>query len=78
MPHMTWTVAAERFDSPDANALRRDYYDEVASRYWQRPATAEEIDDGLDGDGAASSHRRPGSSSSAGTGAAPRAAPGWC
>ncbi|MFE3387317.1 GNAT family N-acetyltransferase [Streptomyces anulatus] len=49
---MTWTVAAERFDSPDANALRRDYYDEVASRYWQRPATAGEIDDGLDGDGA--------------------------
>ncbi|MFH9293542.1 GNAT family N-acetyltransferase [Streptomyces sp. NPDC017520] len=49
---MTWTVAAEPFDSPDASALRRDYYDEVASRYWQRPATAEEIDDGLDGDGA--------------------------
>lgn len=49
---MTWTVAAEPFDSPDASALRRDYYDEVASRYWQRPATAEEIADGLDGDGA--------------------------
>ncbi|MEU5288465.1 GNAT family N-acetyltransferase [Streptomyces sp. NPDC020755] len=49
---MTWTVAAERFDSPDASTLRRDYYDEVASRYWQRPATAGEIDDGLDGDGA--------------------------
>ncbi|MFB6776426.1 GNAT family N-acetyltransferase [Streptomyces sp. NPDC056352] len=49
---MTWTVAPERFDSPDASALRRDYYDEVASRYWQRPATAEEIDEGLSGDGA--------------------------
>ncbi|MBK0377344.1 MULTISPECIES: GNAT family N-acetyltransferase [unclassified Streptomyces] len=49
---MTWTVAAEPFDSPDASALRRDYYDEVASRYWQRPATAEEIAGGLDGDGA--------------------------
>ncbi|MEV0490728.1 GNAT family N-acetyltransferase [Streptomyces atratus] len=49
---MTWTVASERFDSPDASALRRDYYDEVASRYWQRPATAEEIDEGLTGDGA--------------------------
>ncbi|MER7699461.1 MULTISPECIES: GNAT family N-acetyltransferase [unclassified Streptomyces] len=49
---MTWTVAAERFDSPDATALRRDYYGEVAGRYWQRPATAEEIADGLDGDGA--------------------------
>lgn len=52
MAHMTWTVAPERFDSPDASALRRDYYDEVASRYWQRPATAEEIDEGLTGDGA--------------------------
>ncbi|CAM5596244.1 MULTISPECIES: GNAT family N-acetyltransferase [Streptomyces] len=49
---MTWTVAAERFDSPDAYALRRDYYDEVAGRYWRRPATAAEVDDGLDGDGA--------------------------
>lgn len=49
---MTWTVTAERFDSPDASALRRDYYDEVASRYWQRPATAEEIAEGLDDDGA--------------------------
>lgn len=52
MAHMTWTMAPERFDSPDASALRRDYYDEVASRYWQRPATAEEIDEGLSGDGA--------------------------
>ncbi|MFJ3577476.1 GNAT family N-acetyltransferase [Streptomyces rubiginosohelvolus] len=49
---MTWTVAAERFDSPDASALRRDYYDEVASRYWNRPATAAEIADGLADDGA--------------------------
>lgn len=52
MAPMTWTVTSERFDSPDASALRRDYYDEVASRYWQRPATAEEIDEGLSGDGA--------------------------
>ncbi|MDQ0984199.1 GNAT family N-acetyltransferase [Streptomyces sp. V2I9] len=49
---MTWTVTPERFDSPAASALRRDYYDEVASRYWRRPATAEEIAEGLDGDGA--------------------------
>lgn len=48
---MTWTVAPERFDSPDSTALRRDYYDEVASRYWKRPATAEEIDEGLADDG---------------------------
>ncbi|WP_031090129.1 GNAT family N-acetyltransferase [Streptomyces sp. NRRL WC-3549] len=49
---MDWTVSPEPFDSPDAALLRRDYYDEVASRYWGRPATAEEIDDGLTGDGA--------------------------
>ncbi|MEU5820031.1 GNAT family N-acetyltransferase [Streptomyces sp. NPDC047803] len=49
---MTWTVAPEPFDSPDASLLRRDYYDEVASRYWGRPATAEEIRDGLTDDGA--------------------------
>ncbi|MFE9859864.1 GNAT family N-acetyltransferase [Streptomyces sp. NPDC005780] len=49
---MTWTMTPERFDSPDAALLRRDYYDEVASRYWGRPATAEEIDEGLTDDGA--------------------------
>ncbi|MGW1229814.1 GNAT family N-acetyltransferase [Streptomyces sp. NPDC001478] len=49
---MTWTVTPERFDSPDAALLRRDYYDEVASRYWGRPATAREIDEGLADDGA--------------------------
>ncbi|GGV78098.1 N-acetyltransferase [Streptomyces gelaticus] len=49
---MTWTLAPEPFDSPDASSLRRDYYDEVAGRYWGRPATAEEIDEGLTDDGA--------------------------
>ncbi|MCX4772842.1 GNAT family N-acetyltransferase [Streptomyces sp. NBC_01260] len=49
---MTWTVTPERFDSPDAALLRRDYYDEVASRYWGRPATVEELDEGLTDDGA--------------------------
>jgi len=48
----TWTSAPEAFDSPDSALLRRDYYDEVAGRYWGRPATAEEIDEGLTGDGA--------------------------
>lgn len=48
---MTWTVTPERFDSPDAALLRRDYYDEVASRYWGRPATVGEIDEGLTDDG---------------------------
>jgi GNAT superfamily N-acetyltransferase len=47
----TWTLAPEAFDSPAASALRRDYYDEVASRYWKRPATPREIDEGLAGDG---------------------------
>ncbi|MCX4582436.1 GNAT family N-acetyltransferase [Streptomyces sp. NBC_01481] len=47
----SWTLAPEAFDSPDASALRREYYDEVASRYWQRPATDEEIDQGMAGDG---------------------------
>ncbi|MFF2408213.1 GNAT family N-acetyltransferase [Streptomyces sp. NPDC058092] len=49
---MTWTVTPEPFDSPDAALLRRDYYAEVAGRYWGRPATAEEIDEGLTGDDA--------------------------
>ena len=52
MHRMTWTVAPESFDTPDAALLRRDYYDEVASRYWGRPATAAEIADGLADDGA--------------------------
>ncbi|WP_327367195.1 GNAT family N-acetyltransferase [Streptomyces sp. NBC_01217] len=49
---MAWTVAPEPFDSPDAALLRRDYYEEIAGRYWGRPATAEEIDEGLTDDGA--------------------------
>ncbi|MEU2676843.1 GNAT family N-acetyltransferase [Streptomyces sp. NPDC007107] len=49
---MTWTVTPEHVGSPDAALLRRDYYDEVASRYWGRPATTAEIDDGLRDDGA--------------------------
>ena len=47
-----WTLAAEPFDSRDATALRRAYYHDVASRYWGRPATTEEVDDGLRDDGA--------------------------
>ncbi|WP_314172105.1 GNAT family N-acetyltransferase [Streptomyces winkii] len=48
---MTWHLASEDFDTADAAGLRRAYYDEVASRYWKRPATAEEIDQGLADDG---------------------------
>ncbi|MFF4247379.1 GNAT family N-acetyltransferase [Streptomyces sp. NPDC001822] len=49
---MTWTVAPEHVAGPEALLLRRDYYDEVASRYWGRPATGAEIDEGLTDDGA--------------------------
>ncbi|MFC8951596.1 GNAT family N-acetyltransferase [Streptomyces sp. NPDC057101] len=52
MARMTWTFIPERVDTPDATSLRRDYYDDVASRYWKRPATEAEIDAGLADDGA--------------------------
>ncbi|MEV4947496.1 GNAT family N-acetyltransferase [Streptomyces sp. NPDC053755] len=48
---MSWSFSPERVDTPAATALRRDYYAEVASRYWKRPATEAEIDEGLTGDG---------------------------
>ncbi|MFH9721897.1 GNAT family N-acetyltransferase [Streptomyces sp. NPDC017254] len=51
MARMTWTFSPERVDTRDAAALRRDYYDDVASRYWKRPATKTEIDEGLADDG---------------------------
>ncbi|MET4926597.1 GNAT family N-acetyltransferase [Streptomyces sp. PSRA5] len=44
---MNWIVRPESFGTSDATRLRRDYYAEVASRYWHRPATAAEIDEGL-------------------------------
>ncbi|MEU3601957.1 GNAT family N-acetyltransferase [Streptomyces sp. NPDC006798] len=51
-PAPVWTLAPEPVASPDATRLRRAYYDEVASRYWRRPATTAEVDEGLAGDGA--------------------------
>ncbi|MET9803994.1 GNAT family N-acetyltransferase [Streptomyces sp. NPDC006368] len=51
MTSTNWAILPERYDTSDATALRRDYYDEVASRYWRRPATAAEIDEGLTDDG---------------------------
>ncbi|MFG2210902.1 GNAT family N-acetyltransferase [Streptomyces sp. NPDC048638] len=46
-----WAVSAEPFDSPDAWALLREYYTEVADRYFtlheDRRATPEEIEQGL-------------------------------
>ncbi|WP_066955951.1 GNAT family N-acetyltransferase, partial [Streptomyces lushanensis] len=44
---MTWSVRPEPFTTPDATRLRRAYYAEVAGRYWGRPATGAEIDQGL-------------------------------
>ncbi|MFJ9853953.1 GNAT family N-acetyltransferase [Streptomyces sp. NPDC101150] len=50
---LPWTVCAEPFDSPDAWALLREYYTEVADRYYElhegRRATPEEIAEGLAG-----------------------------
>jgi GNAT superfamily N-acetyltransferase len=48
---VNWTVASEPFDSPDATALRRAYYRDVAGSYWKRPATEAETDEGLANDG---------------------------
>ncbi|MCP9973649.1 GNAT family N-acetyltransferase [Streptomyces somaliensis] len=50
-PSAAWEIRAERYDTEDATSLRRAYYHDVASRYWRRPATAREIDEGLAGDG---------------------------
>ncbi|WP_226962676.1 MULTISPECIES: GNAT family N-acetyltransferase [unclassified Streptomyces] len=47
-----WDIRPEQYDTPDATGLRRDYYGEVAGRYWGRPATPAEIDEGLTDDGA--------------------------
>lgn len=50
-----WSVVDEAVGSPEATLLRRrDYYADVASRYWRRPATSEEVDAWLAGDCAAS------------------------
>ncbi|MFG2221984.1 GNAT family N-acetyltransferase [Streptomyces sp. NPDC048644] len=48
---LPWALAAEPFDSPDALALLRAYYTELADRYFelheQRRSTSEEIEKGL-------------------------------
>ncbi|MCH0539020.1 GNAT family N-acetyltransferase [Streptomyces sp. MUM 203J] len=50
-PKAVLDIRAEPYDSRDATALRRDYYGEVAGRYWGRAATETEIDEGLTDDG---------------------------
>ncbi|BDM67660.1 N-acetyltransferase [Streptomyces nigrescens] len=46
-----WTIATEPVDSPDARALLREYYTEVADRYFtlheDRLSTPREIDEGV-------------------------------
>lgn len=42
-----WEVVPEPFDTPDATALRRAYYAEVAGRYWERSVTEAEVDQGM-------------------------------
>ncbi|GGU52087.1 N-acetyltransferase [Streptomyces albospinus] len=48
---LPWAVSAEPVGSPVARALLREYYTEVADRYYSlhegRQSTPEEIDDGL-------------------------------
>ncbi|MFG2617733.1 GNAT family N-acetyltransferase [Streptomyces sp. NPDC048507] len=44
---LRWEVTAEPFTTADATALRRAYYAEVAGRYWKRPVTEAEIDQGM-------------------------------
>ncbi|MEV0372019.1 GNAT family N-acetyltransferase [Streptomyces sp. NPDC050636] len=48
---LPWAVSAEPVGSPDAKALLREYYTEVADRYFElhegRRSTPEEIDEGL-------------------------------
>ncbi|ARF55126.1 GNAT family N-acetyltransferase [Streptomyces gilvosporeus] len=50
-PPLAWTVSPEPVDSPDAWELLREYYTEVAGRYYalheDRRATPEEIAEGL-------------------------------
>jgi GNAT superfamily N-acetyltransferase len=46
--HLTpWDVRPQDFATLDAVRLRRAYYAEVAGRYWERPATESEVDEGL-------------------------------
>ncbi|MGY3336057.1 GNAT superfamily N-acetyltransferase [Streptomyces filamentosus] len=53
MARMTWNFSPERVDTPDATALRRDYFGDVAGRYFGRVLAEDEydqemIDEGLE------------------------------
>ncbi|MFE3737568.1 hypothetical protein ACFXPP_04175, partial [Streptomyces sp. NPDC059134] len=47
---MNWSVRPEPFATSDATRLRRDYYAEVAGRYWRRPAPGGVVGEGRAGD----------------------------
>ncbi|MFD8011067.1 GNAT family N-acetyltransferase [Streptomyces sp. NPDC058955] len=47
MARMTWIFSPERVDSPDATALRCDYYGDVAGRYFGRVIGEDEYDDDM-------------------------------
>ncbi|WP_282692019.1 GNAT family N-acetyltransferase [Streptomyces sp. CC208A] len=51
MARMTWIFSPERVDTPDATALRRDYYGDVAGRYFGRVLAEDEYDDEMIDDG---------------------------
>ncbi|MEU3607231.1 GNAT family N-acetyltransferase [Streptomyces sp. NPDC035033] len=42
---MTWIFSPERVDTPDATALRRDYFGDVAGRYYGRVLVEDEYDE---------------------------------
>ncbi|MGW7517150.1 GNAT family N-acetyltransferase [Streptomyces sp. NPDC054796] len=41
---MTWNIAPASVDTAEAEAVLRAYIDDIAGRYYARPATREEID----------------------------------
>ncbi|MEB3367184.1 GNAT family N-acetyltransferase [Saccharopolyspora mangrovi] len=45
--HTGWKVVPEAVDAPLALALLREYTDEMASRYYGRPATRAEVDEAI-------------------------------
>ncbi|MFD4377492.1 GNAT family N-acetyltransferase [Streptomyces sp. NPDC058486] len=51
MARMTWTFSPERVDTPAATALRRDYYGDVAGRYFGRVLAEDEYDEEMLADG---------------------------
>ncbi|MFF6882085.1 GNAT family N-acetyltransferase [Streptomyces sp. NPDC012421] len=47
MARMTWSFSPERVDTPDATSLRRDYFGDVAGRYYGRVLSEDEYDEGM-------------------------------